>query len=436
MGKRNRARKRKAEKSKQNRQQYRPKREKRLYSPTVEPTLNQARGKDAGKILILGDGDFSFSRGLIRSRPERDGSSIIATSYDSGDNVRRKYPNSTDIISEIKKSRASVLHDIDCRKLHTGKLASSTFSRIIFNFPHSGQQRVHVNKCLLRDFFLSAERVIHPDGEVHVTLRDKPPYSNWKIEEQAAKAGFRIHATRMFDEKQFPGYRHRTTLADAETFDSRFCRTRIFKKTSAGKKKRPESPDKDSEGCVRDLGTKSRTNSMGSGIERGCHRSPVDQKSRKKLKRDVSDSFEDMELEPKRPCQRKGTRCNKPKLEADDDVGSRSDAEGDGNESNASSDAIFDVFGLEPVKILGVTDSPSVTSSPVPVWLRDNSLGNGSSHDAKKVVASRTKSRDKALDERKRNIRKRKLAEHPEKIEPCSPPTLARDLKKLKFGKF
>lgn len=29
------------------------------------------------------------------------------------------------------------------------------FDRIMFNFPHSGEQRVHINRALLRDFFLS-----------------------------------------------------------------------------------------------------------------------------------------------------------------------------------------------------------------------------------------------------------------------------------------
>jgi len=39
---------------------------------------------------------------------------------------------------------------------------------------------------------------------------------------------------RLFDEKQFPGYKHRTTLKGAaESFDSRFCRTRIFKIASS-----------------------------------------------------------------------------------------------------------------------------------------------------------------------------------------------------------
>jgi hypothetical protein len=243
MGKKHKARKRKQLARKENKKQFRTKRAVQKYdgsqltspsggdSKVPQPSANGTdRNAPSASILIVGDGDFSFSRGLIRKRGRRRGAGMVVTSYDSKSEVLAKYPQAASILAEVRKNRAKVLHSIDCRALHTSKaLGGKTFDRVVFNFPHSGQQRVHVNKALLRDFFASAAQVLTPTGEIHVTLRDRPPYSNWKVEEQARLAGLKVVSNRQFDAKAFPGYKHATTLADAETFDNRFCRTRVFK---------------------------------------------------------------------------------------------------------------------------------------------------------------------------------------------------------------
>ena len=53
---------------------------------------------------------------------------------------------------------------------------------------------------------------------MHVTLKMRPPYSEWGVEERARDAGFRTVECLHFDQKAFPGYRHRTTEKDAKTF--------------------------------------------------------------------------------------------------------------------------------------------------------------------------------------------------------------------------
>jgi hypothetical protein len=56
------------------------------------------------------------------------------------------------------------------------------YDRIIFNFPHSGAQRVHVNRELLRAFFSAAVACLNVSlGEIHVALKDRPPYTNWSL---------------------------------------------------------------------------------------------------------------------------------------------------------------------------------------------------------------------------------------------------------------
>lgn len=51
----------------------------------------------------------------------------------------------------------------------------------------AGEQRVHLNRALLRDFFESARaRLAAPRGRAFVTLKMRPPYSEWGAEERAA----------------------------------------------------------------------------------------------------------------------------------------------------------------------------------------------------------------------------------------------------------
>ncbi len=94
----------------------------------------------------------------------------------------------------------------------------------------SGAQRVHIHRALLRDFFQSARAYLSPPhGEVHVTLKTRPPYSNWDVEQQAATANFALTGRYPFNFSAFPGYRHITTDPHANRFDADFVRTFVFR---------------------------------------------------------------------------------------------------------------------------------------------------------------------------------------------------------------
>lgn len=187
-------------------------------------------------VLVLGDGDFSFSRGLVKHRGT--GCGVLATSFDSENDVCSKYPNAREYIAAVQSAHGLVLHDVDAtkllelpRELKTGrgmKTIPAFFQYIVFNFPHSGQQRVHINRALLLSFFKSARNRLSVHGEAHVTLKTRPPYSNWFIEDQAKDAGFVTKERRKFDIRLFPGYRHRTTDPQAKTFEPDLCVTYVF----------------------------------------------------------------------------------------------------------------------------------------------------------------------------------------------------------------
>ncbi|KAL3666616.1 hypothetical protein V7S43_008239 [Phytophthora oleae] len=187
-------------------------------------------------VLVLGDGDFSFSRGLVKHRGT--GRGVFATSFDSEKQVHSKYPNAQECIATVRSAHGLVLHDVDATKLlelpqqaKTGtglKPVPDFFQYIIFNFPHSGQQRVHINRALLLNFFESARDRLTVHGEAHVTLKTRPPYSNWFIEDQAKAAGFVMKERRKFNIKLFLGYRHRTTDPQAKKFEAELCITYVF----------------------------------------------------------------------------------------------------------------------------------------------------------------------------------------------------------------
>ncbi|TYZ59191.1 hypothetical protein PybrP1_007124 [[Pythium] brassicae (nom. inval.)] len=174
------------------------------------------------RILVLGDGGDT-------------GDGLLATSLDSEAAVRSKYANAAQCLRDFRALRGRVLHGVDATKLHElparlpdGARVPAQFSRIVFNFPHSGQQRVHVNRALLRDFFESARARLEERGEAHVTLKTRPPYSNWHVEKQAAAAGFVLKERRKFDIALFPGYHHRTTDPLAKAFEPELCVTYVF----------------------------------------------------------------------------------------------------------------------------------------------------------------------------------------------------------------
>jgi hypothetical protein len=232
-------------------------------------------------VLIVGDGDFSFGQALVRLRRQyrretaeqagsKDGKNgnnnnaecaaplgqLTVTGYDSHADVLRKY--GTDRNADVARSLqmiadepgATVRHSIDATRLAEQrpqllppKLDENGgccfYDLVVFHFPHSGLQRVHVNRNLLYDFFQSVralfliqkrERQQEPSHrrsppsppQVHVTIKNQRPYIHWGLEESARAAGFVVpsHAKAVvpFDVEFWHayGYRHQTTVGPHE----------------------------------------------------------------------------------------------------------------------------------------------------------------------------------------------------------------------------
>lgn len=99
--------------------------------------------KPIDKILLIGEGNFSFARALIIDAPSPlehlVPANITATSYDSEEECFSKYPEAETIVRIIKQRGVEVLFGIDATKLQKhSALKGRRWDRIVWNFPHAG----------------------------------------------------------------------------------------------------------------------------------------------------------------------------------------------------------------------------------------------------------------------------------------------------------
>lgn len=216
-------------------------------------------------ILLVGEGDFSFTKSLVE---EHGCANVTATSFDTEEEVLKKYPTFSDTRDALTSLTPPVPlhHGVDATKLSSYKVlkcqrdeqeeeddeaaaAASGWDTIAFMFPHVGglstdvNRQVRSNQALLVAFFKSCLETSTPKqrlrileqqanrpnlvqrrqheflrmgGKIMVALFEGEPYTLWNVRDLARHAGLKVVESYKFDWTQYPGYSHVRTLGALE----------------------------------------------------------------------------------------------------------------------------------------------------------------------------------------------------------------------------
>ncbi|KAG1754725.1 uncharacterized protein EDB91DRAFT_1241975 [Suillus paluster] len=143
--------------------------------------------KPTDKILLIGEGNFSFAHALVVDPPSSlehlPPSNITATSYDSEEECYDKYPDARSMVDVLRKRGVEVFFGVDGTRLEkNGALKARRFDRVVWNFPHAGKgitdqdRNILSNQMLILGFLRSVVGRL-AEGPIPTSLprkRNKP----------------------------------------------------------------------------------------------------------------------------------------------------------------------------------------------------------------------------------------------------------------------
>ncbi|GFP90973.1 uncharacterized protein at4g26485 [Phtheirospermum japonicum] len=191
----------------------------------------------AQSILLVGEGDFSFSCSLAMAFGLA--TNIVATSFDTYERLMEKYKSAYANIAVLEIMGATVLHGVDATQMRTfPDLRLRKFDRIIYNFPHAGfhgkednPELIGMHRNLVRGFLMNASTMLRFDGEIHVNHKIKAPFDSWRIEDLAVECSLLCISLDDFRIEDYPGYQNKRGSGPRsdEPFPLGECRTFKFK---------------------------------------------------------------------------------------------------------------------------------------------------------------------------------------------------------------
>ncbi len=113
------------------------------------PNISKSKGKQrltypfepTDTILLVGEGNFSYSLSLLLPPHSHPAHLVLATAYDDEFTCYEKYPDAKEIVEKIQGLGARVAWGVDAGRLGKCKAVGKgkRWSKIVFNFPHAGK---------------------------------------------------------------------------------------------------------------------------------------------------------------------------------------------------------------------------------------------------------------------------------------------------------
>ncbi|KAL2475961.1 protein of unknown function (DUF2431) [Abeliophyllum distichum] len=164
------------------------------------------------RILLVGEGDFSFSASLAVAFGFA--FFMIATSLDSRDFLKKNYKHAMSNIEKLRSRGCIVMHEIDATKIANHHfLGGKTFDRVIFNFPFAGffnelsrDAQLKKHRRLVRRFLKNAKEMVSENGEIHISHKTNKFHIEWNLESVASSHGLKLIEAVKFNQYDYPGY--------------------------------------------------------------------------------------------------------------------------------------------------------------------------------------------------------------------------------------
>lgn len=214
------------------------------------------------KRLILGDGNFSYSRALSKKQQEKGlehfPEALTVTEYANQETLTNTY-SSTETEVDFKNFNANLcallaqgakaIGDVDATKIDQA-FRDKRFKRIHFNFPYyndnksSPAQKKAKTRELVGNFFESAAKIQEPGDRIHMALvtgfRDPVWYENatYGVGDFCERHGYvyiKKHGFIDGTKKRYPGYFHVKTASNTSVETAEKGREFIFEKRMPGK---------------------------------------------------------------------------------------------------------------------------------------------------------------------------------------------------------
>ncbi|KAF9615345.1 hypothetical protein IFM89_022996 [Coptis chinensis] len=190
------------------------------------------------KILLVGEGDFSFAACLARAFGSA--TNMVATSLHHKATVISQHPTAETNLEVLMMLGCSIVHGVDASIMSIiSPVNTMKFDRIVYNFPHSGSFSesdiitILSHQAVVRGFFKNACDMLTANGEVHVTHKTTYPFSEWQIEQLAQYEGLCLIEKVRFTLFDYPGYVNKKGAGSKsnESFPVGECSTFKFART-------------------------------------------------------------------------------------------------------------------------------------------------------------------------------------------------------------